>query len=194
MDEINAQLDNINIKQALGLGLVLGVLYYALLFNDGRIIDADIREANASIQRDTATLAKVEKALEDKKRFETEIREITNYMKEFQEYFPVSFSGNTLEARVTEFSQKYKLTILSLKQVAAENEFKNYPETVVELEVEGEYHDIMNFIADITKIKKAMDFKKMRFGVAQQAEDPKIRLKTTLTVYGNTDGFGADNG
>ncbi|MCJ8277570.1 MAG: type 4a pilus biogenesis protein PilO [Bdellovibrionales bacterium] len=194
MDELKDQLDKIDTKQALMVGILIAVLYYFAAFDDGRRIDYEIAEAQKQIAADRATLAKVEKALQDKKRFESEIREITNHMKEFQEYFPLNFSGNTLEAKVTEFSQKYGLTVINLKQLPIESEFKNYPETTVEFVVEGEFHNIMNFVSEITKLKKAMDFKDMNFKVSQQADDPKIKFRTKLTVYGNTDGFGAENG
>ena len=189
MDAINEQLENITIQQSVLIGIVLAVFYYALLFDDGSILDRQITEAMDSIERDKVTLSKVEKALEDKKRFESEIRETTNYMKIYQEYFPITFSGNVLESKVTEFSKKYNLTIVSLKQLPSESEFKNYPETMLQVEVEGEYHKIMSFISDITKIKKAMVFKKMKFTVAKPSFLPKFRFQFILPFKGITNGL-----
>lgn len=192
--DIRDLLDGINIKQALMFGIVLAVLYYALLFNDGSFFDAQIRQAQESAQRDRIKLEKVEKALIDKERFEKEIGEIHKHMKDFQSYFPVNYSSNELVSKVSKIAEKNGLTIVNLKPSSEVSEFKNYPETGVDFTVEGEYHLIMNFVAEITQLKKAVDFKEMNFKVAQQGEEPRIRLETTLVVYSNSDGFGVDNG
>lgn len=194
MEEVKAWLEQLDVKQALGIGVIVAVLYYFALYNDGKYIDASINDSIQAIENDTATLNKVEKALEDKKKFETDIREITEYMKDFQEFFPENYNGNDLVAKISSLAEKNALTIVNLKPMDKENEFKNYPETAVTFAVEGDFHKIMQFVSDITGIKKAMDFKTMKFEVAQPSDDPRIRLTTVLIVYGNSDGFGVENG
>lgn len=180
-------------KSFLG-GVMLAVLYYFLLFDDGSAIDAQIAQSRQSIQQNKQALARVRQALEDQKKFEDEIKNITLNMKDFQRYFANDVELNDIQAWVSQLAEQHSLVVNSLKPVEKEKEFPKYKETAVEFKVEGPFHNLMEFISSLTKQERAIDFSQMKFKVTVKGDYPLVELTTVLVVYSALENEVADNG
>lgn len=188
------QLNRLDLQKCLGVGVLLAAVYYFVFFNSGAQIDSQIQQSTVELAKSRDTLDKVKKAFEDQKKFQTEIIEINKNMKDFQKYFSTNMTVNDLLGKVSGFAEKTQISVNNLKPGNASNEFPEYPETVIEFEVEGTFHNIMEFVSQLTQMNKAIDFKIMEFKIAVAGDFPVVKLKTVLVVYNSKDSDGNDSG
>lgn len=186
--DIKHELQNLDAKKSILIGLLFGLIYYFLLFDNGSWVDARIQSNEAEIQKHKLTLDKVQRALEDEKRFNAQIQEITTHMNSFLEYFPLKSDKNELMKIISTKAEVHAATLVKLKPIEQSPEFPDYPEMAFSFSVEGSFHQVMAFVAELTQLKRVVDFRKMKFRVVKRDEDPRVELNTVFIVYGNKDG------
>lgn len=185
--DLTSLLNKIDSKKAALAGLVLAGFYWAMFFNNGASFDAEIEKARQTIQRNQSSREQVKLALADKGKFEDEIQNITLNMRDFQKYFSVTIDSNGLQAKVSEAAENRGLIVNNLKPAKRDNEFSNYSETAVAFRVEGPFHNIMQFVSDMTKMDKVIDFSVMKFITKEPGEVPSVELDTILVMYNSSE-------
>ena len=190
--DLQAEFQNLDAKKAILIGILLGVVYYFLLFDEGVWIDNRIQSNQNEIQQHAATLSKVEKALEDERRFNQEIQQITSHMNAFLEYFPLKSDKNQLMKIISSKAESNETTLVNLKPVEQKAEFPNYPEQAFSISVEGSFHQVMGFVSELTQLKRVVDFRDMKFRVVKRDDVPRIELQTVFIVYSNKDSGGSN--
>jgi len=188
--DFQEEFNKLDLKKCLGIGVGILGLYWVLLFDDGSRLQAQIIQARQTIVKNRAALEKVRKALDDKKKFEKEIKNITLNMKDFQKYFAPDMDTNKLLSKVSAFAEQHGVVVNNLKPVTKESEFPKYTETAVEFKIEGSFHSVMEFVASLTQMQKAIDFSKMEFKTTVKGDYPLVELTTVLVVYGSSEGGG----
>ena len=191
--DLQEEFNKIDLQKSFLVGVVILGLYWMLFYDDGASYDALITQARQAEAKSLSSLQKVRKALDDQKKFEDEIKNITLNMKDFQKYFADTMDVNTLLSKVSTYAEEHNIVVNNLKPVQKTSEFPNYPEVAVEFKVEGSFHNVMEFIADLTRMKKAIDFSKMEFKTTVKGDYPLVQLTTTLVVY-NASEAGGGNG
>lgn len=185
-------LNRLEITQAFLIGLVLTVMYYFLMFDNGQAILQQVDDLKKQYQSQQVTLKKIKKALEDKRRFEQEAEEINTNLEAFLRYFPSESDQNKLMKEVSQSAEVHQVTVLSLKPVDRAPEFPSYPETAFSFEVEGTFNQIMGFISNLTQLKRAIDFKKTEIRTSNSGQDPILKFTSTLVIFGRSpDGSGS---
>lgn len=187
--DLQEEFNKLDLQKSLLIGIVLAGLYYMMLFNDGTGILVQISNVKASIKENQAALAQVQQAIADQKKFDREIKVITQNMKDFESYFdPRGTTQNDLQAKISGFAEKHSLQVNEMKPAPKNSEFPNYKETAVVFKVEGPFHNVMEFISSLTKMDKVIDFNKMNFVITVPGDYPLVQLTTTLVVYSKMEG------
>lgn len=182
--DLQEEFNKLDLQKCFAIGIGLAALYWVLWYNDGSGFDTQIIQAQQNISKNQAALNQVREALDDKKKFEEEIKTITQNMKDFQRYFAPDMDTNKLQAKVSQLAEQHSLVVINLKPLEKTSEFPKYSETAVEFRIEGPFHNIMEFISSLTKMEKAIDFSKMNFKTTVKGDYPLVELQTTLVVYG----------
>ena len=157
------QLERIDLKQALIIGVGLSVVYYFVFFDNGKRVQAKIRQVESEIRIQTETKQKIQEAIKERERFEQEAEEINTNLKDLSWLiFPARSDANQLMKQISTFAEENKTSILSLKPLEKPPEFPDYPEQAFDFELEGTYHQLMQFISDLTQMKRAIDFNNMK--------------------------------
>lgn len=181
--DIQEEFNKLDLQKCFIGGFVLLGLYYLLLFDSGARIDAQVAQANQNLTQNRTAMQRVRKALEDKTKFEEEIKNITRNMQDFQKYFSADMNMNLLQSRVSQLAEQHSLVVNSLKPVEKANEFPKYKETAVEFKIEGPFHNVMEFVSSLTKQERAIDFSEMVFKTTVKGDYPLVELTTVLVVY-----------
>lgn len=189
--DLKEQIDQLDIRKCVVIGLGLTAFYYVLLFDSGERLERSMAANKAAIAKQQGSLQQVRKALEDQKKFEKEIKNIEKNMKDFQKYFVQPMSLNDLSEKISQFAETSNVVINNMKPGEKVAEFPDYPETILNFVVEGSFHDIMEFISFLTQMNKAIDFSEMAFGTVTGGDFPIIKLTATLVVYSSKDGLDA---
>lgn len=184
---LQEELNKLDIPKSIAIGFAIAALYWILFYNPGKSIQDKIDMSAKTIAKSQASIAQVRKALEDEKRFKTDINEINREMKDFLNHFSPDMDTNKLSARVSTFAEENDIVVVRLKPIEKSSEFPTYLETAVEFEVEGPFHNIMEFLSNLTKMGKAIDFSTMEFKTTVKGDYPLVSLKTTLVVYSSNE-------
>jgi len=179
------QLEDLDIKVAFLAGLFLAALYYFLLFDNGSKKKIILANVETQIQQKKSTLNSINNAIENKNNFQKEASEINTNIESFMEYFPDDMDKNNFMKSISRAAEENSSTVVSLKPKSKPAEFPDYPEMAFEFTVEGGYHNIMNFISDLTQLKRAIDLRETTLKVVAQEKIPRVSLVTTLIVYGH---------
>lgn len=182
-----SQLDELDPKVAFLGGLLLAALYYFLVFDDGSALKRRTSSLQNEIDVQKKTLAGIEEALLNKKKFQDEAAEINASIESFLAYFPEEIGSaqtNEFIKEISKAAEKNSATVVSLKPAPGGNEFPDYPELGFEFTVEATYVNIMRFISDLTKLKRVIDFTETTLKVVGSEKIPRISFETTLIVYG----------
>ena len=194
MNDLQAQLAQLDLQKCIAIGLAIAAFYYVVVFDHGTKLEGRVQSARQEITKSQATLAKVKRALEDQKKFQEDIKGITSNMKDFQKFFASDMSMNELQSNVSKFAEQSKLVVNKLKPKNKDSEFPNYQETAVEFEIEGNFHNIMEFISLLTRMERAIDFDSMEFKTVVGGDYPVIKLTTVLVVYSSTENADENRG
>ena len=180
---LQEQFDQLDLKNCLLIGAFIAGFYYFFFFDNGEAIKNRIERNNKEYSIKEEGLRKIEESREDQKKYEEENRAIMNYMRVFEHYFSHDMSVNEILSKVSSFIEKLELSPNILKPLKGSNEFVDYQEDMVQIQVEGSFHNVMLFISMLTKMERAIDFKKMKLKTIIEGDFPIIRLDTNLVVY-----------
>jgi|GEM_PF-2524625 len=183
------QLNDLDLKVALLLGVVLAAVYYFVFFDSGKNIKSQISNIQTDIDIQKKTLDGIEDAFFNKKKFEENAASINSNIESFMSYFPRDLNASRTNAFIKEISkaaEENAATVVSLKPGNSIPEFEDYPEVAFEFVVEASFSNIMHFISDLTKLKRVIDFTDTALKVVGSEKVPRISFETTLIVYGFT--------
>lgn len=184
MNNLKEQLLKVKIHYFLAFGAVLGFLYYFNFFNDGSSIDAEISNLDSEITIKQKVLQRVQGAIKDREKFEKEISLISLGLKEFLEYFPADVDRSSVQEQINSAVRFAGANLVSMKPIVLQREYTNYREIGYEVDAEGEFHQLMSFLARVTQIKYVVNFKDMTFDTLEETGDfPKLKMKSTFIVY-----------
>lgn len=182
--DIKQEFEKLDLPKSFGIGFALAALYWVLMFDDGSRFDSQINQKNQEIATSRTKIKSIVETIENQKKFEFELKELNQNIKDFQVYFEQDVDQNKLQAKVSEFAEQNNVVLNKLtKAENRQSEFDKYKETAVDFEIEGDFNRIMQFISKLTQMNSAIDFNKMSFKTLVGGDFPVVSFKTTLVVY-----------
>ena len=175
--------NNLDIPKSLGVGLIFGLLYYFAPFDGGAKLTRQIQEEQIKVNQKELEIKKIQAAFEDMEKFQKEIEEVAKNMLDFDEYFSETMPVLELQSSISEKAEQYTLVVNNMKPVERSSEFPAYQETAVSFDVEGNFHNVMEFLSELTQMKRAIDFSAMEFRTVVKGDFPIVSLKTEMVVY-----------
>jgi Tfp pilus assembly protein PilO len=182
---LQEEFQKLDFPKSLVAGAVIAGLYWVLFFDSGAKFISQTSQQQMAYNQAQEKLVSIRAALEDQKKFEADLKEISQNMKDFQAFFAKELNQNDLQARISTLAEQNNILLNKMaKSEDREPEFPKYQEVAVDFEVEGAFHNVMEFISGITHLNNALDFSDMAFKSEVDGDYPIISLKTTLVVYG----------
>ena len=185
------EFEKLDATKSIAIGLLLAGLYWVLFYDDGSRMLTQIQGLQQEIVKQTTAKDHVEKAIQDKEKFQKEIDEINLNLRDFQLYFSAQLNSNAIQEKVSQLATEHDLVLETLRPIEKQAEFSTFNETAVDLTLQGDFHNIMEFISSLSKMKRVLDFSKMEFETITSGARQKINLKTTLVVYSSTQALGS---
>lgn len=181
---IKEDFESLSPVKALIVGFVLCVVYYFVIFNKGE----DIVNSSQSVQQEidglNKRLAAVQEALNNKVAFEEQVKAFTKELEELLKFFPNNLDMNDMQKEFTERLTATKNKLIKINDIPMTSRFEGYVENGIELEMLGNYHGIMGFLSEITKMDRVVDFKLMELEAETQTDELSIiKFKLHLAVF-----------
>lgn len=125
-------------------------------------------------------IAKYEGFVKKEKEVEFKLKEREKFLKEAQEILPTEEEIPQLLKDISRLIKKNKLELLFfLPKIETERDY--YNEITVEIQIKGNYKDIIKFLNDITRIQRVVNINTMEFTSSEREE--KIVFKGTIVTY-----------
>ncbi len=177
------QLDQLDNKKCLLIGAVIAIIYYFFSFDEGQNIKSQIKTSHDELAQKQKEIDKIDASMKNKEKFELENKKLFENMKEFERYFTPSITSNVLLKKISEYAEQSSTIVNSLNPGQPYEEFPDYLEKVIFIDISGQYHNLMDFISKLTHMKRVVNFEDMTLKVENEGNTPIVNLKMDLVVY-----------
>lgn len=152
-------------------------LFYKLYYDVRQERIIKLKDEIKNIELD---IAKYEGFVKKEKEVEFKLKEREKFLKEAQEILPTEEEIPQLLKDISKLIKKNKLELLFfLPKIETERDY--YNEITVEIQIKGNYKDIIKFLNDITRIQRVVNINTMEFTSSEREE--KIVFKGTIVTY-----------
>jgi type IV pilus assembly protein PilO len=164
----------------IGVGVLLAAAYFALFYQDKNAELVELRGRELELQR---KLSEVRSVAANIAAFETEIADLEIKLKTALRQLP---NDKELEVLLTDISNLGKTAGIEIKSFKRNEEIIHdfYAEVPIEIEIEGEFHDIAQFFDLMSKLPRIVNMGALSIAIAREGEDATVlSLRGTATTF-----------
>jgi type IV pilus assembly protein PilO len=163
-----------------GLGVLLVIGYFFLFYQEKNQQLKDLRAQELELQR---KLSEVRAVAANISAFESEIADLEIKLKTALRQLP---NEKELEVLLTDISNLGKTAGVEIKSFKRSEEVIHdfYAEVPIQIELEGEFHDIAQFFDLMSKLPRIVNMGALTIGVTRENEDATVlSVKGTATTF-----------
>jgi len=163
-----------------GIGVLLCAAYFMLFYQDKNAQLVELRGQELELQR---KLSEVRSVAANIAAFETEIAELEVKLKTALRQLP---NDKELEVLLTDISNLGKTAGIEIKSFKRNEEIIHdfYAEVPIEIEIEGEFHDIAQFFDLMSKLPRIVNMGALSISIAKEDEESTVlNLRGTATTF-----------
>jgi type IV pilus assembly protein PilO len=163
-----------------GLGVLLVIGYFFLFYQEKSQQLKDLRAQELELQR---KLSEVRSVAANISAFESEIADLEIKLKTALRQLP---NEKELEVLLTDISNLGKTAGVEIKSFKRSEEVIHdfYAEVPIQIELEGEFHDIAQFFDLMSKLPRIVNMGALTIGVTRENEDATVlSVKGTATTF-----------
>lgn len=182
MNELLEKLAIIPLQNILGAGLVLGGLYYFMMYDDGSAIRGQIQQAQQTLEQERTKNADYKKTLEEKKRLESQLRDLGSKLIELSQKLPSELPTIELSKTIDQVAIETGVKIKS-KKPGDSSKLDIVEEVPIEITLDGSYSELGTFIFKISKLDRVTRVKSFKIDVGEDKGAKKLRFEGTIAGY-----------
>ncbi|MBG7605171.1 MAG: type 4a pilus biogenesis protein PilO [Actinobacteria bacterium] len=163
-----------------GLGVALAIGYFFLFYQEKNDQLKELRAQELQLQR---KLSEVRSVAANISAFESEIAGLEIKLKTALRQLP---NEKELEVLLTDISNLGKTAGVEIKSFKRKEEVIHdfYAEVPIQIELEGEFHDIAHFFDLMSKLPRIVNMGALTIGVSRENEDATVlSVKGTATTF-----------
>lgn len=174
---------NFSLFRSIQIGVLFAMIYYVSIFNNGDSLKAETKKVKLSIVKQKKELKAIVKEGRELKEVSALFANISleagakilNTIKSYSE-------GNSFSIFLSDQVKKIDLYLLSLGRVVVSKDEK-WEIQEIQLSLEGGYHQLMQFIANIQNEEKLVIIEKITLNLTSASNvNSSIRLQAQLSV------------
>lgn len=180
---------NLTPSKAAMLGFLAAVIYYFLIFDKGEVLIQETEQLRVEINKKNVRLQEVRSIMEDQVAFKAEVDRLSESIEQLLKYFPVDLDIHNTSSKITSRLEEHNNQVLEVKAAPMKPRFAGYDEKGLEVEANGNFHGVMEFLASLTQLDKVVDFKDLELNGEKSSDDfSSIHMKLLLSVFGKVEG------
>jgi len=164
----------------IGIGVLMAAGYFTLFYQDKNAELVELRGQELELQR---KLSEVRSVAANIAAFESEIADLEIKLKTALRQLP---NDKELEVLLTDISNLGKTAGIEIKSFKRNEEIIHdfYAEVPIEIEIEGEFHDIAQFFDLMSKLPRIVNMGALSIAIAREGEDATVlSLRGTATTF-----------
>ena len=182
LEKINA----IPMSRFLIAGLLAAAFYYFTLYDDSSNLDAQIQTVQQELDKETQRLNEAEALIAGGKKFEADVKFISDQFEKALEYLPTDLNMSDLTKKITSEAKASGSQIVTIKPKTERNQFEFYEELLIDLQLRGTFAEITMFLSFISKIPRIIKIKKIAMVRSEQQDNPanvEVLFSGQLAAY-----------
>lgn len=184
MQKFMDSIREMTLSVAIAVGLVVGALYYFLIFDEGTEIEDQIQNLKATNNANKSKLERTQKAIANGDSFEKDFARMGLQYKKALSYLPNEMSISEL-MRVISLEAKSagsNLVKVTPGQKVEKRDF--YEELSIDVVLEGTFGELMSFLVGISHVPRILSLQKLLLTTKQFGpEGPMLSIQTTIVGY-----------
>ncbi len=182
--KVEEKLKNLSVQQTIIATLALAAGYYFMVFDDGSNIEKVIKKQQRTLAEKTENLNNTRAAMANAKQFEEEVRRTNARFREMLEFIPVDFSIADFMQLLSTEAESSGNKVIKIQPRPSENASTLYEELLVELEIEGTFSQILQFLSKMTRVRKIINLGGIQLSTVEADPiSPILRFETTMVGY-----------
>jgi type IV pilus assembly protein PilO len=189
------RLRGITFTQSLIVGVALIGLYWGMFYDNGAKLEANIRAAESETVVLQKEIESVRKAIADAERYKQTMAALGSEIEKIVQAMPTKYTPLDFMRAI---SNEAKGVGTEINQITSPQNFRNndpnaaamfYEEVPIEVDLTGNYNQIMLFLSNLTRLDKIITVKqlsmesKSRTGTEAASSSPRIDLKASFLAY-----------
>lgn len=175
----------LELQKALGIGLMVGAVYYMFVFDDGTIIKANITQMEQNVEIERVKKVETDKARAQESESQRQIEELKNSIITVTNQMPVNLKGLDVARTIDIESARALIKVTEKKPGSAvpltDAQVEEIP---VEIELRGKFSNFVSFILGISSNNQITRVKSFRIAASDQRADPTdLRINATIVGY-----------
>lgn len=178
----------ITTAKALGIGILVAVFYYALLFDSGATHRAAIEASQARINQIQAEIAENQKKLDRAMVYKKTAAEVGSTINKLLSLIPEKFGMPDLMRIVSNEAKVAGSSLQDIKPGGTEVSAvaKEFEEISVTVDLQGSFLQHMVFLSNLTKINQILIIRKFELSLSREAkadEPAMVKLVADIVAY-----------
>ncbi len=175
------------------IGIALAAIYYFSVYNDGSGLQLGITTAEDQLKKNNAEVANIQKAIKDAEEYKQTMNVLGTEMEKVLKAVPAQLSSFDLMKIVSNEAKTLGVQINALHSKDSfrsgnENKDVIFDQVGVEVDLTGNYNQIMQFMSSLTKLDKIVTVKSLVFTSRLEtskkgAVTPTIGFRAELAGY-----------
>lgn len=145
MNKFFARLVNFSLQQILVFGVVAGLAYYFLIFDDGGGFRGDIASLRTELNKQEEKKKETDAALREEARMKETIVQLSQKYQEIARRLPMNLSSIELNRNIDAFARNSGASIKARKPMPAQ-EREIVTEVPIQVTLEGSFADLAQFV------------------------------------------------
>ncbi len=180
LDQIAKLPSGVRIGIIAAIAVLMGIGYYVGVYQDASDLLTRLRTQELELQR---KLSEVRSVAANIDAFEVEIADLQKQLKIALRQLP---NKQELEVLLTDISNVGKTAGIEIKSFVRKEELVHgfYAEVPIELEIEGEYHNLARFFDLVSRLPRIVNMGALSIKVERESlEATRLRINGTATTF-----------
>lgn len=181
------QLNQIDQKKALIVGLVIAIFYYGLFYDDGRVLKAQIENARSEEQRAEEELVRLTEERARIRQYQLFVEALGDSFDALINFMPESMTSSDLMKAISTEATTAGLNIISLGDGQASGTDDSFYEPLsIMANLSGSFYQQMLFLAHLSALKQIVSVDSLQLSLGslgEAGEDPVINMDISVVGY-----------
>ena len=184
MDKMIKRLEELSFLQAVLLAVLIAGIYYFTSFDDGAGLAKEAETWQKRAIEARGLLSETSQKLKQGQKFEREVKKLRETYSQLLTYLPVELDTRRIRESIVQQTGLSGAKVVKVNLEEFRNKTAEFEEVFFDVEVEGSYVSLADFLARVTQIDKLLVFKKIEITRKSETEkDSPLVLKGRVATY-----------
>ena len=185
MEKLISKIEKMTNLQVAFMAILLTGLFYFASFDDGHGFDAELNLIRDQILEKQKAADLTRKSIENGKKFEEQVTMISKTYGSALEFLPTELDAEDVRKQIIQQARSAGASLVQVNAKPEKLKKEKYEELVYTFQARGGFIQLASFLANISKIHKLINVKKMEMTLdnVETENDPILQLTGKMSAF-----------